>query len=68
MVHLVPASDRDHRNPAQRRNRTADNGGSAGADLGVRPGESDSTPVVGGVLLVALATIIIVLASVWWLA
>jgi hypothetical protein len=66
MVHLIPASDRDHRNAAQRRNR-ADNVGSAGADLGVRPGESDSTPMVGGVLLLVLATISIVLASVWLL-
>jgi hypothetical protein len=67
MVYLIPASDRDHRNAAQRRNR-ADNVGSAGADLGVRPGESDSTPMVGEVLLLVLATIILVLASVWWLA
>jgi len=66
MVHLIPASDRDHRNAAQRRNR-ADDVGSVGADLGVQPGESDSTPMVGGVLLLALATISIALASGWWL-
>jgi hypothetical protein len=66
MVYFIPASDRDHRNAAQRRNR-ADDVGSVGADLGVRPGESDSTPMVGGVLLLVLATISIVLVSGWWL-
>ena len=36
-------------------------------DLGVWPGESDSTPMVGGVLLLVVATIISVLVLVWWL-
>jgi hypothetical protein len=66
MVHLIPVSGRDHGNGPPRPNRS-DNVGSAGRDLGVRPGESDSTPMVGAVLLVVLATIISVLGLVWWL-
>ena len=64
MVYLIAASGRDNGPP--RRNRS-DNVGTAGSDLGVRPGESDSTPMVGAVLLVVLATIISVLGLVWWL-
>jgi hypothetical protein len=64
MVDLITASGRD--NGAPRRNRS-DNVGTADGDLGVRPGESDSTPMVGAVLLVVLATIISVLGLVWWL-
>lgn len=66
MVHLIPASDRDNGNTPPRWNRI-DNIGAADRDLGVRPGESDSTPMVGGVLLLVLATIISVLVMVWWL-
>ena len=66
MVHLIPASGRDHGNGPPRRNRS-DNVGSADSDLGVRPGESDSTPMVGGVLLVVFTTIISMLVLVWWL-
>jgi len=65
MVHLIAASGRDNGPP--RRDRS-DIVGSAGGDLGVRPGESDSTPMVGAVVLVVLATIISVLGLVWWLA
>jgi hypothetical protein len=66
MVHLIPAAGRDHGTSPPRRNRR-DNGGTAEGDLGVQPGESDSTPMVGAVLLVVLATIISVLVLVWWL-
>ncbi|MBV8993851.1 MAG: hypothetical protein JO287_09140 [Pseudonocardiales bacterium] len=66
MVHLIPVSGRDHGNAPQRRH-WSDNVGCAGSDLGVRPGESDSTPMVGGVLLLVLATSISVLVLVWWL-
>jgi hypothetical protein len=66
MVHLIPAAGRDHGNGPPCRNRSA-NGGTAEGDLGVRPGESDSTRMAGGVLLVVLATIISVLMLVWWL-
>jgi hypothetical protein len=66
MVHLIPAAGRDHGKSPPCRNRSA-NGGTAEGDLGVRPGESDSTRMVGGVLLVVLATIISVLLLVWWL-
>ena len=65
MVDLIAAAGRDNGPP--RRNRSA-NVGTADRDLGVRPGELDSTPMVGAVLLVVLATIISVLGLVWWLA
>jgi len=64
MVHLSAASGRDNGPPRWNR---SDNVGTAGSDLGVRPGESDSTPMVGAVLLVVLATLISVLGLVWWL-
>ena len=64
MVDLIAASSRDNGPP--RRNQS-DNVGTGDRDLGVRPGESDSTPMLGGVLLVVLATIISVLGLVWWL-
>ena len=64
MVDLIAASGRDNGPP--RRNRS-DNVGAGDRDLNVRPGESDSTPMPGVVLLVALATIISVLGLVWWL-
>jgi hypothetical protein len=67
MVHLIPASACGNGNVPQRRN-PSDNIGTTGGDLGVRPGESDSTPMVGGVLLLVLATIIIVPVLLWWLA
>jgi hypothetical protein len=66
MIHLISAAGRDHGNGPPRRDRS-DIVGSAGGDLGVWPGESDSTPMVGAVLLVVLATIISVLGLVWWL-
>jgi len=66
MVHLIPVSGRDHGNGPPRPNQS-DNVGSAGRDLGIRPGESDSTPMVGGVLLVVFTAIISVLVLVWWL-
>lgn len=67
MARPTPLSSRNNGDASQRRRRS-DNIGAAGSDLGVRPGESDSTPMVGGVLLLVLATIIIVLMLVWWLA
>jgi hypothetical protein len=66
MVQLIPVSVRDNSHVPQRRYRS-DNMGSAGGDLDVQPGESDSTPMVGGVLLLVLATIIIVPVVIWWL-
>jgi hypothetical protein len=36
-------------------------------DLGVRPGQSDPTRMLGAVLLLAGVTIIVVLMLVWWL-
>ena len=66
MVHLIPVSSRDDGNSPPRWNRR-DIVGSAGGNLGVRPGESDSTPMVGGVLLVVFTTIISMLVLVWWL-
>jgi hypothetical protein len=39
-----------------------------GRDLGVRPGESDPGRMLAGVLVLMFATIIMVLALVWWLA
>ncbi|MBV8996265.1 MAG: hypothetical protein JO287_21750 [Pseudonocardiales bacterium] len=67
MVHLILASaGRDYGKRPQPGHRS-DNIGTAGSDLGVRPGESDSTPMVGGVLLLVFATIISVLVLVWWL-
>lgn len=38
-----------------------------GSDLGVRPGESDPARMLCAVLLLAAATIVIVLTLVWWL-
>ena len=64
MVDLLAASGRDNGPP--RRNQS-DNVGIADCDLGVWPGESDSTLMVGAVVLVVLATIISVLGLVWWL-
>jgi hypothetical protein len=66
VVHLIPTSGRDNGHVPQRRNQS-DTIGSAGDALGVRPGESDSTPMMGAVLLLVLATIIIVPVLVWWL-
>ena len=66
MVHLISASGRGSGNVTQLR-IGRDHADRSGGDLGVRPGESDSTPMVGGVLLVVLATIILALVLVWWL-
>jgi len=38
-----------------------------GSELGVRPGESDPARMLGGVLLLVVATIVMVLALAWWL-
>lgn len=38
-----------------------------GGDLGVRPGESDPVRMLCAVLLLSGATIVMVLALVWWL-
>jgi hypothetical protein len=66
MVHLIPVVGRDNGNGPPRRH-PGDNMRAVDRDLGVRPGESDSTPMVGGVLLLVVATIISVLVLVWWL-
>ena len=66
MIHLICAPGRDNGNGPPHRTRS-DNIGTANRDLGFRPGESNSTPMVGGVLLLVLATIISVLVLVWWL-
>jgi hypothetical protein len=66
MVHLISASGAGSGNVTQLR-IGRDHADRSGGDLGVRPGESDSTPMVGGVLLVVLATIILALVLVWWL-
>jgi hypothetical protein len=67
MVDLILASAaRDYGNAPQPGHRS-DNIGTAGSELGVRPGESDSTPMVDGVLLLVFATVISVLVLVWWL-
>jgi hypothetical protein len=39
-----------------------------GRELGVRPGESDPGRMLAGVLVLMFATIIMVVALVWWLA
>jgi hypothetical protein len=67
MTYFVPASGRSGSNVPQRWSPT-ENAATFGDDLGVRPGTSDSTRMVGGVLLVVPATIILVLVMVWWLA
>jgi hypothetical protein len=68
MAHRIPASGRDDGNfPQLRSGRNNDRTSGLGDDLGVRPGESDSTRMVCGVLLLTVATIIIVVALVWWL-
>jgi hypothetical protein len=38
-----------------------------GADLGVRPGESNPARMLSGVLLLAVAMIIMALVLAWWL-
>ena len=69
MVHRIPAAGRDNGTGPPRRHRSDNIRAAEGdlGDLGVRPGESDSTPMLGGVLLLVLATIISVLVLVWWL-
>jgi hypothetical protein len=66
MTYLVPASGHNGSNVSQRWNPTG-NADPSSSDLGVRPGTSDSTRMVGGVLLLVPATIILVLVMVWWL-
>ncbi len=68
MAPLVPVSGRENGTVPQL--RTGCNNARPpvlGGDLGVRPGESDATRMLAGVLLLALATIIMVLALLWWL-
>lgn len=64
MAYLAPASGHNGSNVSQRCSPT---GKSSGDDLGVHPGTSDSTRMVGGVLLLVPATVILVLVIVWWL-
>jgi hypothetical protein len=64
MTYLVPASGHSGSNVSQRWSPT---GKASGDDLGVHPGTSDSTRMVGGVLLLVPATVILVLVMVWWL-
>ncbi|MDQ2788995.1 MAG: hypothetical protein DLM60_10050 [Pseudonocardiales bacterium] len=68
MVPLVPVSGREDGSVAQLRTGRNNAGPSVlGGDLGVRPGESDATRMLAGVLLLALTTIIMALALLWWL-
>ncbi len=68
MASLVPVSGRENGTfPQLRTGRTNAGPPVLGGDLGVRPGESDATQMLAGVLLFALATITTVLALLWWL-
>ncbi|HWR48426.1 MAG TPA: hypothetical protein VN327_12575 [Pseudonocardiaceae bacterium] len=65
---LTPASGREDNGFP--RSRTGSNSALTAErprDLGVRPGESDPARMLSGVLLLVVATIIMVLALVWWL-
>ena len=68
MTYLVPASGHNGSNVLQRCTPTRNAGTSGEDDLGVCPGTSDATHMLGGVLLLVPATIILVLIMVWWLA
>jgi hypothetical protein len=65
---LTPASGREGNGFP--RSRTGSNSALTAElhhDLGVWPGESDPARMLSGVLLLVIATIIMVLALVWWL-
>ena len=64
MTYLIPASGHNGSNVSQRWSPT---GKASGDALGVHPGTSDSSRMVGGVLLLVPATVILVLVMVWWL-
>lgn len=67
MTYLVCASGRNDSSVSQHGNAT-DNAATSADELGVHPGTSDATRMVGGVLLLMPTTIIFVLVMVWWLA
>lgn len=65
---LTPASGRrDNGFPQSRTGSNSALTAELRHDLGVRPGESDPARMLSGVLLLMVATIIMVLALVWWL-
>jgi len=64
----IPASGQEENAfPRLRTGRNSAWTADLGKDFSVRPGESDSTRMLSAVLLLAIATIIIALALLWWL-
>lgn len=66
---LTPASGREHNGfPGRQIGTHSALAPGLGSGLGARPGESDPGRMLAGVLLLVVATIIMVLALVWWMA
>ncbi|MGB8963987.1 MAG: hypothetical protein WCC38_18770 [Pseudonocardiaceae bacterium] len=66
--HLTPAAGReDNGFPRLRAGGNSALTAEPSAGLGVRPGESDPARMLSGVLLLAVAMIIMALALAWWL-